>query len=231
MPVGKLPTEFVFTGERNDFETIIICETALVPSECPAKTLFIHKDKASINDFIQLLLIYDESFEAAEANFAVLALGAYDISTKEKYIDVNKKTHLQEFLRQPNLSEKLVSQKFNVLLQMIRELKGAKKIASTDPLSLDSNGFHNKAVFHVNKTVVQIDSDHTHLQTKPRFQRWQKKAKVKSDERHPLIKERYDDDGVLLESEKRLLVEATLKSLETDEDNVIVNGFLFKRRF
>ena len=231
MTVGKLPTEYRISRGEGEYETIFICETALVPSNIPPKTVFISKEKASINDFIQLFLLYDESFETTTANFAVLALGAFDISTKEKYICVNKKTHIQEFLRQPNLSKKLVIQQFNILLQMIREIKGAKKIASTDPLSCDSNGFHNDVVFDVSKKVEQVDENHTHLVTKPRFQKWQKKKKEKGGENHPLIQERFIGDGVLVESEKRLLVQATLRALETEGNDVVVDGYSFKRKF
>ena len=123
MSAGKLPTEFTVTKKGEIVETIFLTETALVPIEIPINTLFISKDKASLSDFVELLLLYDESFEDTSANFAMLGLGAYDISTKDKFISFNNKTHLQEFARQQNLSKKMVEQKFTLLIEMIRELK------------------------------------------------------------------------------------------------------------
>ena len=216
MSVGKLPTEFTVTKSGEEIETIFLTETALVPVEIPINTLFISKDKASWSDFVELLLVFDESFSETSADFAILGLGAYDISTKEKFITFNKKTNLQEFARQPNMTKRLLEQKFMVLIQMVREIKGARKIISTDPISFDS--------------VTQNDDEHTHLYTKHRFQRNKKRGKNKNSENFPLISERYAADAELLESEKRILVTATLKALKED-GNVNVGDFVFKRRF
>ena len=230
MSVGKLPTEFTITRRSENVETIFLTEAALVPVEIPVDTLFISKDKASISDFIELLLLYDESFEQTSANFAVLGLGAYDISTRNKFVSFNIKTHLQEFAPQQNLSKRMVEHKFTTLVEMIREIKGARKVVSTAPLSADSNGYHNRLVEHVSTHVKQVDDGHTHLYTRHRYQRNVRKNKNKTAENFPLITKRYGVDGELLESEKQILVSAALKALKEDGD-VTVDGFVFKRRF
>ena len=218
------------TKSGEEIETIFLTETALVPVDIPINTLFISKDKASWSDFVELLLVFDESFSETSADFAILGLGAYDISTKEKFITFNMKTNLQEFARQPNMTKRLLEQKFMVLIQMVREIKGAKKIISTDPISFDSNGFHNRNVEHVSTHVTRNDDEHTHLYTKHRFQRNKKRGKNKNSENFPLIPERYAADAELLESEKQIQVTATLKALKED-GNVNVENFVFKRRF
>ena len=230
MSVGKIPIEFTVTKKGEDIETIFFAEAALVPIEIPINTLFISKEKASLADFVELLLLYDESFDEASANFAMLGLGTYDISTKDKFVSFNNKTHIQEFARQQNLSKKMVEQKFALLIEMIRELKAAKKIISTDPLSAESNGYHNRVVDHVSTHVKPIDDDHTHLYTRHRYQKNKSKKKNKNTENFPLINERFNSDGELLESEKQMLVTATLRALKED-GHIDVDGFVFRRRF
>ena len=229
MQVGFLPREFRLSKEGDTAETIFFCETSSVPEIRPNNSIFISKERATIEDFSQLLLLFGESFDDAEVDFVILNLGTWDISAREKQLVWNRKTNQFDYHFAQKYSKNVVTASLNNLCEMVRELPEAKKIISFDPLSLETSGFHNATIEFINKRVVKIDEGHSHLTSWKRFQRDWRKKRDKA-ENFPLIAERFQREGELVEEEKALLVGAALQAIRDADDPVVFEGCFFKRK-
>ena len=195
----------------------------------PNNSIFIVKERATIEDFTQLLLLFGDSFGSAEADFVVLALGTWDITSKDKHLILNRKTNQFDYHFVQKYSKNVVTASLDTLCGMIRELPGARHIVSFDPLSLESSGYHNATVEFVSKRVGKVDKNHSHLTSWKRFQRDWRKKRNKS-ENFPLIAERFQREGELVEEEKALLVGAALQAIRDADDPVVFEGCFFKRK-
>ena len=129
--LGFIPSEFErFQGE-GEIETIFLCERRLVPAEIPKGTLFLAKETGSIEDFLQLFVVFDKSFESAQVNYVAFGLGSNDISKDEKQLNFNVKTNVYDFHSDRKRSNRLVSQSMNTLCESLAEFKNSKQISST----------------------------------------------------------------------------------------------------
>ena len=228
--LGFIPSEFEqFQGE-GDLETIFLCEKRLVPAEIPKGTLFLAKEAGSIQDFLQLFVIFDESFKAARVNYIVFALGSNDISKNEKQLSFNVKTNVYDFHNDRNRSNRLVSQAMNTLCETLAEFENAKQLISFDPMSRESSGFHNAAVHYVNRRMTRASEKHKHYNTWKRFQRDVHRRKKGKRENFPLSNERFVDERDLKSSEVDILVKAALLALDSDGD-LECDGARFNRKF
>ena len=227
--LGFVPSEFRrFQGE-GEIETIILSDTNVVPSEVPEHALYLSKENATAADFVELFTVFDESFKNVDASVVVCCLGTYDISHVNKRLEFNEVTKTYDFHISRNHPHRYVSQTIDALIESICELKSIKKVVSFDPLSRDSTGFHNSAVFAISNRVKQINEKHAHYITHKRYQRKMKRKKTKDTARFPLSADRFDEEGMLLEAEKRLLAKLAIEAVTSETDIVIDDAFFSKK--
>ena len=227
--LGFIPSEFEqFQGE-GEVETIFLCERRLVPTEVPKGTLFLAKDAGSIEDFLQLFVIFDKSFESAQVNYVVFGLGSNDISKDEKQLNFNIKTNVYDFHSDRKRSNRLVSQSMNTLCESLAEFERSKLIISFDALSKKSSGFHNSAVEYVNRRMSKASEKHRHYNTWKRYQRNLHRKKEKL-ECFPISKEQFVDGHDLKSDEIDNLVKAALMALNSEE-HLMFDDVRFTRKF
>ena len=87
-----IPREFEVIGNIDRKNNIILCKRELLPRQIPEDLVSITKEKGSAADFIQLFLIFGDAFRDVNANVVILGLGEFDISEKEKKLQVDAKT-------------------------------------------------------------------------------------------------------------------------------------------
>ena len=227
--VGFLPLEFVRSRGNGDVKTLFLSDTAMVPSEIPANCLFIHKQNATLADFLELLTIFDASFTDEQCAVVIFALGTYDISLPEKQLEFNQITQTLDFHVSRNKNNRYISQLFEVLVKAASEFDNFSRVISIDPMARTSSGFHNNAVNYISRRVNRVCDKHVHLETNRRYVKDLKKAKQRR-ERFELREDRFDADGLLLESERQLLTTAALRAVESDTD-VVVNDAFFAQKW
>ena len=128
MSLGYITTDFSVHGERENARTIFLCAEEMLPNEIPENTLFISKPKATLNDFGELFLVFEESWSKFEGNFVVFGLGSYDISKPEKELVLNKKTNEFDYFPAPNRKNTKVLLSINTLIQSLRDFMKVNKI-------------------------------------------------------------------------------------------------------
>ena len=229
--LGFIPSEFRLIQGGGTLETIFLCDDALVPPIIPDGSLFLAKANGSIEDFLQLFVIFDDSFRNIKVNFVLLALGANDITKKEKQLNFNIKTQTLDFHNERKRSNRLVSQSFNTLCETLAELHCAKQIVSFDVMSRESSGYHNAAVEYVNSRVVRADDCHKHLNSWKIFQRDHRRKKTGKNENFPIMAERFDVDGTVTGELRQFLVDVALLALESDEESLAIGGMYVRRKF
>ena len=109
---GFIPSEFEVIEGEGELKTVLLCDRRNVPNEIPENATFVAKEKGSIADFVELFMVFEESFNFT-ANFGVLGLGTWDLSKKEKELNNNHKTGFLDYEFVPRYSQVMVTDSLN----------------------------------------------------------------------------------------------------------------------
>ena len=233
MNIGKFNSEFTLHGDRDDAKTLFLCEDAMVPRDIPQETIFLSKNKATLSDFTQLFMIYEEEWANLNGDVVIFGLGRNDITKEEKELNLNKVTQEFDFHPVPNKRNGHVLNSFTTLIEQTREFKGVINIVSLDPISKDSSGYHNATVEFISRRVKQVNNSHFHLISSKRLQRNERKRRIKSaGVNFPSIPEKFKNEDELIESEKCFLALVAVRTIETriSSTNVVWGENDFCRR-
>ena len=233
MNFGFIPSEYEVIGNSESKSKIVLCKRELIPKQLPKDFVFLTKEKGSAADFIQLFVIFDDAFKDVDADVVVLGLGEFDISRKEKKLQVDAKSSRCDYFLEKKQTKEMALHGVNTLLELVRETFPLSKIISTDPLSRESSGYHNAAVDFVRKRVAKIDERHGHLSTWRRFQRDSRRKNRDKMANFPLKVDGFEAEGKPKEEEIENILAASLMAMGSmeEESAVVVNGVSYGRLF